>query len=113
MPGFNVQLGCKGRGFRGEEVLKQEQLVNINLHRSPGSTSVSVTPTDCPHNTGSHAQRCKAAHPETDKIGNGISCPYSFDYPYAQENSLGWKPPTALMEALMKERPPGFLLDGA
>ncbi len=112
MTEYNVRLGCKGKGFHGEEVLAQEQLVTINLHRSPGSSSVSVSPTDCPHNTGGHGDRCKAAHPGKDKVGNGIYCPYSFDYPYVQQNNPGWKPPEALMEALRRERPAGLLLDG-
>lgn len=33
----------------------------------------------CKYNTGGHGQRCKASHPDTDKVGEGIICPYSFD----------------------------------
>jgi hypothetical protein len=54
MPQVTVSISCKGRDFDGEEVLSEAVLVQIGLSRSPGSSSISVGPKKCPHNTGGH-----------------------------------------------------------
>lgn len=100
MPEKNVQLNCKGRGNNGEEVLGKAVLVTIRLSQSPGTRLISVGPQDCPYNTGGHGQRCKASHPNHDKVGVGVGCPFSFDFPYVLEVIDGWEPPRELREAI-------------
>ena len=75
-------IHCKGRNSKGEEVLTKPLEVNVRIDKSPGSNTISST-VDCKYNTGSHGERCKASHP---KVGEGASCPYSFDTPYAFDN---------------------------
>ena len=94
-----VKLECLGRGHDGETVLSEPIDVLILVNRSPGSETVCVSPHLCRYNTGGHGQRCKAAHPFEDKVGEDIMCPFSFDYPYAMEFP-GWGVPPELKEAL-------------
>jgi len=77
-------IECKGRNEIGDEVLTTPVSVNVEIHKSPGSNTISSN-VDCPYNTGGHGQRCKASHPDVDKVGEGAGCPYSFDIPYALE----------------------------
>ena len=77
---FPIQ--CKGRNNKGLEVLSVPVDVIVEIHVSPGSNTISST-VKCPYNTGGHGQRCKASHPNVDKVGDGVGCPYSFDIPYA------------------------------
>lgn len=94
-----VPIQCYGRGPNGRPTLGTPLPLTIKMHRSPGCQSVSVGPQNCPHNTGGHGQRCKASHPGHEKLGDGVDCPYSFDYPYATEFP-GWKLPSELKAAL-------------
>ena len=94
-----VQIQCCGRGPTGETVLQQPVGVTVRLSSPGPGPMISVGPTDCPYNTGGHGQRCKASHPEKDKVGAGVLCPFSFDYPYAQEFP-GWTMPTELIPAM-------------
>ncbi|MDP3639786.1 MAG: hypothetical protein Q8R53_01110 [Nanoarchaeota archaeon] len=77
---------CKGRNKVGDEVLDHSVSVKVQIYESPKSNMISSN-VECPHNTGGHGQRCKASHPEVDKVGDGkgVRCPYSFDIPYAFE----------------------------
>lgn len=77
-------IECKGRDNLGNDVLEKPVEVTVHIHKSPGSNTIS-SEVKCRYNTGSHGQRCKASHPEVDKVGEGIGCPYSFDIPYALE----------------------------
>ena len=77
-------IECKGRNELGDEVLDTPVNVKINIHKRPGSNTIS-SDVECPYNAGGHGQRCKASHPETYKVGEGVRCPYSFDIPYAFE----------------------------
>jgi len=77
-------IECKGRDGKGKEVLPKPVNVTVHIYKSPGSSSIT-TQVNCPYNTGSHGQRCKASHPDKDKVGDGVICPYSFDIPYALE----------------------------
>lgn len=79
-------IKCKGRDICMDEILDEPVDVKLKIYKSPGSNSISSI-VDCPHNTGGHGQRCKASHPNKDKVGNGIICPYSFDIPYALETA--------------------------
>ena len=80
---FNIS--CRGRNPIGGEVLERPVNVIIKIYQSPGSDTIS-SDINCKYNTGGHRQRCKASHPNQDKIGRGVICPYSFDIPYALEH---------------------------
>lgn len=75
-----VKLKCKGWTLIGEPVLEKPVNVKVILARAPDSTFCSCN-VECIYNTGSHGQRCMASHPWTEKEGNGVACPFSFDYP--------------------------------
>jgi hypothetical protein len=76
---------CKGRDIKGNDVLEQPTPVNVTISKSPDSSMLSST-VACFYNTGAHGERCKASHPNQDKkYKNGITCPYSFDIPFALE----------------------------
>lgn len=79
---FPIQ--CKGRDSLGREILKEPLDVTVKIYNLPGSDTISSN-VKCLYNTGGHGQRCKASHPEVDKAGEGVGCPYSFDIPYALE----------------------------
>ncbi len=90
-----VSIKCCGRNAQGGPVLKEPILVTIRLRYNSDFASSMVTsePKNCPHNTGGHGQRCRASHPlGLDKVGDGVLCPFAFDWPYAEEFP-GWKPP--------------------
>ena len=80
---------CKGRDIVGNETLKDPVEVEIKIYQSIGNNSTISSEVKCPYNTGGHGQRCKASHPEFDKIERSIFCPYSFDLPYALEGKRG------------------------
>jgi len=74
-------IRCKGRDEERKEVLDKPVDVKVNISKiADRYISFDV---DCPYNTGAHGQRCKASHPGVDKIGEGITCAYSLDLPYA------------------------------
>ena len=75
---------CKGRNEIGDEVLATPVNVEVEIYKIRGGNLIS-SDVECPYNTGGHGQRCKASHPEVDKVGEGVGCPYSFDIPYAIE----------------------------
>jgi len=79
-----MKVECKGRNEAGDEVLATPVSVEVEISRRPGSNMISSN-VNCPYNTGGHGQRCRASHPKTDKVGEGVGCPYSFDIPYALE----------------------------
>lgn len=94
-----VKVACRGRTLVGEPVLDKPVEVSVRLYRSPDTSECCCDVSGCPHNTGGHGQRCKASHPWTDKVGDGVLCPFAFDYPYALK-SIGWKMPEELREAV-------------
>ena len=75
-------IECRGRNEKKEEVLETSIEAKVKISKSPGSNILSSI-VECQYNTGGHGQRCKASHPEVDKVGEGILCPYAFDIPYA------------------------------
>ena len=91
---------CSGRNPIGEPTLPEPIEVEVKLFRSPGS-SMCCCGVECPHNTGGHGQRCMASHPWTEKEGDGVLCPFAFDYPYVLKD-LGWKMPEELREAVVE-----------
>ena len=80
---YEFPIKCKGRDKNGNEVLEEPIGVIVNISRTTDTSIESDV--ECPYNTGGHGQRCKASHPEVDKVGEGVRCPYSFDIPYAFE----------------------------
>ena len=75
-------IECKGRDSAGHLALKDAIDVKVKIYKRPGGSDISSL-VECSYNTGGHGQRCKASHPEVDKEGEGVICPYSFDLPYA------------------------------
>lgn len=57
------------------------------MFKSPGTDTIS-SHVKCPYNTGGHGQRCKASHPEVDKVGDGVLCPYALDIPYYADGKI-------------------------
>ncbi len=80
-----ITVPCKGRDAAGQEVLAEPVLAEVSVSHRTGSSIISLD-VRCPHNTGSHGQRCKASHPGKDKVGDGVACCYACDLPYALEN---------------------------
>lgn len=77
---------CHGRDSNGNPVLNEPVEVDVNVSQS--SKWVISLDVKCPYNTGGHKQRCKASHPEVDKVGEGVSCVYSVDIPYALDQKI-------------------------
>ncbi|MFC1640985.1 hypothetical protein ACFL2D_02975 [Patescibacteria group bacterium] len=88
----NIQFTCGGRNERGQSALQEQ--ITVTLRVSLFGTSMISLDVDCPHNTGGHGERCKASHPEQDKVGSGITCPYTIDLPYAIDRFRGIEEPT-------------------
>jgi len=84
-------IECKGRNEIGDEALDAPVKVLVEVYKSQASNTISSI-VRCLYNTGGHGQRCKASHPDVDKIGEGVGCPYSFDLPYALEKKLNFDP---------------------
>lgn len=78
-------IKCRGRDASGNEVLDDPIEVKVSIHQRFGNGEDISSDVECPYNTGGHGQRCKASHPDADKISSGIYCPYSFDIPHAFE----------------------------
>jgi hypothetical protein len=74
---------CKGRGPKAREVLEEAVRIEVTISEI-GDSSISLS-VECPYNTGSHRQRCKASHPEVDKKGKGVHCAYAMNIPYAPD----------------------------
>jgi|GEM_PF-3429671 hypothetical protein len=77
-------VDCKGRGFDLKEVLEKSINVEVSVRRNENGKSISMS-VKCPHNTGGHGQRCKASHPEVDKVGKGVLCAFAVDLPHASD----------------------------
>lgn len=76
---------CYGRDFNGSPVLNEPVTADVIVSQSVEyAISLDVK---CMYNTGGHRQRCKASHPEVDKIDEGI-CPYAIDIPYALDKKI-------------------------
>lgn len=78
---FPIQ--CLGRNGSRKAVLSEPVAVKVHITQSCGDEENISLDVECPYNTGGHGQRCKASHPDTDKVGKGVGCPYSVDIPYA------------------------------
>lgn len=90
--GHEFTISCYGRGFDGSPVLQKPVTVKVCVTQS-GKMTISLNVV-CQHNTGGHGQRCKASHPNVDKVGDGVSCIYSVDIPFAFDKRINlpqWK----------------------
>lgn len=96
-----VEIQCRGRGPGGKPVMKKPIKVTIQIQKHAGIGTICVGPLKCHFNTGGHGQRCWASHPGQEKVGDGVECPYAFNYPYATRNSR-WKMPRELKGTLKK-----------
>lgn len=76
-------IKCRGRDANGNEVLSAPISAILGVSQFNGNETSIELSVICPYNTGGHGQRCCASHPETDKVGKGVMCPYSADIPYA------------------------------
>ena len=81
-----LTIRCKGRNAARKEVLPEPVYVIVTIAQPAENENDIFLSVECPHNTGGHGQRCKASHPEIDKVGDGIACPYAVDIPYASDN---------------------------
>lgn len=84
MATFEIQ--CTGRDINlvpSAQVLKEPVSVMVQVEKVGNSIYINV---DCPHNTGSHGHRCKASHPDRDKVDRDTFCPYAVDLPYAMDD---------------------------
>jgi len=73
-----LNIECRGRYANGRKVLTKPVEARIKIYKSPHSELLSSL-VKCPYNTGGHGERCKAAHPNIDKKGGVVYCPYAFD----------------------------------
>ncbi|HJX06177.1 MAG TPA: hypothetical protein VJ461_05690 [Candidatus Nanoarchaeia archaeon] len=80
-------IECKGRDANGKDVLKNPVKALAKIYKRPGSSELSSL-VECQYNTGGHGHRCKASQPEADKVGEGVTCPYSFDIPHVVDNYM-------------------------
>ncbi|NQU78428.1 hypothetical protein HQ545_01535 [Candidatus Woesearchaeota archaeon] len=78
---FPIQ--CRGRNKDREKVLDTPVSVQVEFYQRKGDVSNITSDVTCEYNTGGHGQRCKASHPDVDKEGESVFCPYAFDIPYA------------------------------
>lgn len=78
---FPIQ--CLGRNASRKKVLSEPVAVKVWVHQSLGDEKNISLSVECPYNTGGHNDRCKASHPNVDKVGKGVGCPYCVDIPYA------------------------------
>lgn len=84
--GCEFIISCYGRDFSGSPALRKPVTVKVCVTQ-PGEAIISLDVV-CQYNTGGHGQRCKASHPNIDKVGDGVSCPYSADIPYAFDKKI-------------------------
>lgn len=98
----SIEIMCVGRGPDGGGVLEKPINVVIKLSRPylKKPNDIEVVPKNCPFLTGGDPQRCKASHPDEDKVGAGVLCPFSFDWPYVLENNADWEIPTELVNIM-------------
>ncbi len=76
-------IQCKGRDRNSNEVLENPIEVIVEISQSPGSNLIASN-VQCEYNTGAHGGRCSASQRKRDNPKmSDVSCPYSFDVPYA------------------------------
>ena len=64
---------CKGRDAEGQEVLAVPVPVVLTFEQCNLNTVFELS-VNCRYG---HGQRCFASHPHTDKVGEGVLCPYA------------------------------------
>lgn len=79
-------IRCRGRNKEGSVVLKIPEKVKV-LVSSLGDDAIQCS-VDCRFNTGGHGQRCKASHPDINKVGDGVGCPYRLLIPFVMDKKI-------------------------
>ncbi len=77
-----IPIQCFGRDASYQSTLTKPVFACVDVSSDGEHISLNV---QCRYNTGSHGQRCKASHPNEDKVGDGVFCPYAIDLPYAPD----------------------------
>src|SRR4030042_1413607 len=80
-------IECKGRDANGKDVLKNPVKALVKIYKRQGSSDLSSI-LECQYNTGGPGHRCKASHPDVDKIGEGVICPYSLATPNTSDVNI-------------------------
>lgn len=78
----SLGVKCHGRGITREEVLTEDVSVAVWVRVYEDGKSIGIS-VDCPHNTGSHGQKCKASGKR------GVLCPYAVDLPHVVDTPRG------------------------
>jgi hypothetical protein len=97
MKAKSVTVLCRGCGADDSFALSTPVEVLVKLEKY-GALIMSA-PDNCPHNAGKLGQRCKASHPDQEKVGDGVLCRFSFDYPDACQ-SAHWQVPPEVKDAI-------------
>jgi hypothetical protein len=95
---FEVIFDCCGRTSCGQAALTKPIEVTATVSKLRGTDVITCSVDRCSFNTGSHGQRCRASHPGHEKLGDGVLCPFAFDYPCVQEADPDWQPPTEVAD---------------
>ena len=100
-----INIQCFGQNCNGLGTLDKPVEASVKCYQPPGVTDSFFTMVACKYNTGGHGQRCKSSHPAgADKIGDGVLCPYAFDYPHVIEfferTGKTWQMPSEIERAI-------------
>lgn len=71
IPHVTARVNCRGVDANGKPCFKTYIVVKVTLTVYHCGWGASV---DCPFNTGSHGQRCRASHPGRERLGKGVPC---------------------------------------
>jgi len=82
---MDCQIKCLGRRAPGIPALREPVDAVVHIRQAGNSISLDV---NCIYNTGGHGQRCKASHPNVDKVGDGVFCAYAVDIPWHHDHTL-------------------------
>lgn len=95
---IRIRLKCRGRNAEGKPALEKPVNVVVDMVGSnqEALNNIATNIVVCRHNTGGHGHRCKASHPNVNKVGEGVLCPFAFDYPYVTEGNPNWECPEEL-----------------
>jgi hypothetical protein len=71
LPHVAARVNCRGVDANGKPCFSKPIVVSLSLVVYHCGWDASV---ECPYNTGSHGQRCRASHPGHEKLGEGVPC---------------------------------------
>ena len=93
-----ARFECFGVDAEGKNVLSSPEAVAVDFVQREGNTTSFTGNVRCSYIAGGHGQRCRASHPDSAKVGDGVSCPFTFDYPYVKNNNPDWICPSKLWQ---------------